>query len=204
MLRSENNPKVLAAITEIVKGNRTTDKPQETKVSEALASRYSTFKPTAEQKPVALQEELSPKQKMHIDKNKNGKIDAHDFKLLKGQKAASVKEKTIDEAGNPAQNAAIAISLIKAGKKEGKMPKPMKEENKDTPGNSYKHQCAIHVKSEQFGEGRTLTSQHAEPDEYGNIAWYDVMFEHGIEKYVASDDLEILVSESHGNHKKKA
>jgi len=204
MLRSENNPKVLAAITEIVKGNRTTDKPQETKVSEALASRYSTFKPTAEQKPVALQEELSPKQKMHIDKNKNGKIDAHDFKLLKGQKPTPVKEETIDEAGNPAQNAAIAISLIKAGKKEGKMPKPMKEAHKDTPGNSYKHQCAIHVKSEQFGEGRTLTTQHAEPDEYGNIAWYDVMFEHGIEKYVASDDLEILVSESHGNHKKKA
>jgi hypothetical protein len=191
MLRSENNPKVLAAITEIVKGNRTIDKPQETKVSEALASRYSTFKPTAEQKPVALQEELSPKQKMHIDKNKNGKIDAHDFKLLKGQKPTPVKEETIDEAGNPAQNAAIAISL-------------MKEAHKDTPGNSYKHQCAIHVKSEQFGEGRTLTTQHAEPDEYGNIAWYDVMFEHGIEKYVASDDLEILVSESHGNHKKKA
>ena len=204
MLRSENNPKVLAAITEIVKGNRTTDKPQETKVSEALASRYSTFKPTIGQTPVLMQEELSPKQKMHIDKNKNGKIDAHDFKLLKGQKAAPVKEEAIDEVGNPAQNAAIAISLIKAGKKEGKMPKPMKEENKDTPGNSYKHQCAIHVKSEQFGEGRTLTSQHAEPDEYGNIAWYDVMFEHGIEKYVASDDLEILVSESHGNHKKKA
>ena len=204
MLRSENNPKVLAAITEIVKGNRTTDKPQETKVSESLASRYSTFKPTAGQTSVLVQEELSPKQKMHIDKNKNGRIDAHDFKLLKGQKPAPVKEEAIDEAGNPAQNAAIAISLIKAGKKEGKMPKPMKEALKDTPGNSYKHQCAIHVKSEQFGEGRTLTSQHAEPDEYGNIAWYDVMFEHGIEKYVASDDLEILVSESHGNHKKKA
>jgi hypothetical protein len=87
------------------------------------------------------------------------------------------------------------IAMLKAG--------GVKEE-KDTPGNSYKHQCAIHVKSEQFGEGRTLTTQHAEPDEYGNIAWYDVMFEHGIEKYVASDDLEILVSESHGNHKKKA
>lgn len=224
MLRSESNPKVLAAITEIVKGNRTTDKPQETKVSEALASRYSTFKPTAEQRPVALQEELSPKQKMHIDKNKNGKIDAHDFKLLKGQKPAPMKEEEqANEAHTMSHQAATTMKHIPnaspALKKAAKDIKPgvagyrdriamlkaggVKEE-KDTPGNSYKHQCAIHVKSEQFGEGRTLTSQHAEPDEHGNIAWYDVMFEHGIEKYVASDDLEILVSESHGNHKKKA
>ena len=33
-----------------------------------------------------------------IDKNKNGKIDAHDFKLIKGQKAAPVKEEQTDEA----------------------------------------------------------------------------------------------------------
>jgi hypothetical protein len=49
-----------------------------------------------------------------------------------------------------------------------------------------------------------VTSQHAEPDEHGNIAWYDVMFEHGIEKQVSTDELEVLMSESHGNHKKKA
>ena len=64
-----------------------------------------------------------------IDKNKNGKIDAHDFKLLKGQKAAPMKEESVEEAANRAQQAAIAISLIKAGKKDGKMPKPMKEED---------------------------------------------------------------------------
>lgn len=167
MLRSENNPKVLSAITEIVRGNRTTDQPQATKVSEALASRYSTFKPVVEQKPVALQEELSPKQK----------------------KIAKV-------AGHPAKIDAADFKALRAGKKV--------EEAKDTPGNSYAHQCAIHVKSEQFGEGRTLTSQHAEPDEHGNIAWYDVMFEHGIEKQVSTDELEVLMSESHGNHKKKA
>lgn len=78
--------------------------------------------------------------------------------------------------------------------------KPVKE-NLDTPGNST-HQCAIHVKSEQFGEGRTLTSQHAEPDELGNIAWYDVMFAEGI-KRVETKDIEILVTESHMNHTKK-
>lgn len=75
------------------------------------------------------------------------------------------------------------------------------KENKDTPGNST-HQCAIHVKSEQYGEGKTLTSQHAEPDQNGHIEWYDVMFDEGI-KRVMTSDIEVLVSESHMNHKKK-
>ena len=79
--------------------------------------------------------------------------------------------------------------------------KAVKEENMDTPGNST-HQCAIHVKSEQFGEGRTLTSQHAEPDAQGNIAWYDVMFAEGIHR-VETKDIEVLVSEAHMMHKKK-
>lgn len=76
------------------------------------------------------------------------------------------------------------------------------EENTDTPGNST-HQCAIHVKHEQFGEGKTLFSQHAEPSSDGTIEWYDVMFEHGIEKQVKTADLEIIISEAHMNHKKK-
>lgn len=74
--------------------------------------------------------------------------------------------------------------------------------NTDTPGNSYKHQCAVHVKHSKLGEGKTLHSQHAQPDADGNIAWYDVMFEEGI-KRVDTAELEILVSESHMNHKKK-
>lgn len=77
----------------------------------------------------------------------------------------------------------------------------VQEELKDTPGNST-HQCAIHVKHATMGEGRTLTSQHAEPDAEGQISWYAVMFEHGIEK-VDTKDLDVLVSESHMNHMPK-
>ena len=77
------------------------------------------------------------------------------------------------------------------------------KENKDTPGNSYAHQCAIHVKNEEWGVGRTITTQHADPDQDGNIAWYDVMFEHGIEKQVPTSTLEILVFESHMHSKRK-
>lgn len=72
----------------------------------------------------------------------------------------------------------------------------------DTPGNGYEHQCAVHVKHSKLGEGRTLASQHANPDEEGNIEWYDVMFEHGIER-VMTTDLEIFVSESHMHAKRK-
>ena len=88
---------------------------------------------------------------------------------------------------------------VKTLVKHAKDPLGMKEELQDTPGNST-HQCAIHVKHATMGEGRTLTSQHAQPDTEGEISWYTVMFEHGIEK-VDTKDLEVLVSESHMSHK---
>lgn len=71
---------------------------------------------------------------------------------------------------------------------------------RDTPG---QHSCAVHVKHSTFGEGKALYSQHAEPDDSGLIEWYDIMFEHGIEKQVPTADLEILEAMSHGNHKGK-
>lgn len=66
-----------------------------------------------------------------------------------------------------------------------------------------KHLCASKVMHKEWKEGTPLFSQHAEPSEDGFIQWYDVMFEHGIEKRVPVSELEILVSESHMNHKKK-
>ena len=38
---------------------------------------------------------------------------------------------------------------------------------------------------------------HAMPDVDGNIAWYDVMFEHGIEKGVSINELKVTASEMH-------
>jgi hypothetical protein len=95
----------------------------------------------------------------------------------------------------------FANRLVGINKATKGLVKKIKEET-DTPGNST-HQCAIHVKHAKLGEGKTLFSQHAAPDAEGNIAWYDVMFAEGIEKKVPTTDLEILVSESHMNHKKK-
>jgi hypothetical protein len=66
---------------------------------------------------------------VNLDKNHNGKLDGQDFKILRSMKKPGMKNTPVAEAANRAQQAAIAISLIKAGKKDGKMPKPMKEAN---------------------------------------------------------------------------
>lgn len=144
-------------------------------IKNAYASRGGV-KPVTEE---VISEELSPKQKK-IDVNKNKKIDAYDLATLRSRKSKA--------------QADVADETILDGETISEL--------KDTPGNSA-HQCAIHVKHASLGEGRTLFSQHAEPDEEGNIAWYDVMFAEGIEKHVPTADLEILVSESHMNHTPK-
>lgn len=65
------------------------------------------------------------------------------------------------------------------------------------------HLCATKVFHKEWAEGTPLFSQHAEPDADGNIAWYDVMFEHGIEKGVSIDDLDVLMVETHERHGKR-
>ena len=66
-----------------------------------------------------------------------------------------------------------------------------------------KHNCATHVYHEQWGEGQTIRTMHAEPDENGFVEWYDVMFDHGIEKGVPVAEMKVTLEMSHGNHKKK-
>jgi hypothetical protein len=67
-----------------------------------------------------------------------------------------------------------------------------------------KHMCATKIFKEGFGEGEPLLGEHAIPDDEGNVAWYKVMFEHGIETVDVEDEsVEILMSENHTNHKKK-
>jgi hypothetical protein len=44
---------------------------------------------------------------------------------------------------------------------------------------------------------------HADPDEEGNVAWYDVMFDHGIEEQVSIEELKVTKAESHMHSSKK-
>lgn len=111
--------------------------------------------------------------------------------------------KGTEARGESSEIAKHIFKHISYGQKDYRRQHPdIKKEEADTPGNSYQHQCAIHVKHSKLGEGKTLHSQHADPDADGNIAWYDVMFEHGIEKKVPTAELEVTLSESHMNHKK--
>lgn len=62
------------------------------------------------------------------------------------------------------------------------------------------HMCATHVEHAEWGQGKPIHSQHAAPDENGHIDWYDVMFEHGIEKNVPTANMNILAEAGHMEH----
>ena len=65
-----------------------------------------------------------------------------------------------------------------------------------------KHMCATKVFHKEWNQGTPLKTMHADPDTNGLIEWYDVMFEHGIER-VMTEDMEVLQQESHMHSKKK-
>ena len=72
---------------------------------------------------------------------------------------------------------------------------------------SKTHDCAVVVEHPVWGEGKPLYESHAIPDDNGYVAWYDVEFEHGIEREVPAEDMKIHVMEAHGkklNASKKA
>ena len=77
---------------------------------------------------------------------------------------------------------------------------PPKQGSSEDP--KLTHMCALKVLHPKFGEGKPIMGEHAEPDANGDIWWYKVMFEHGIET-CDTPELDILEEGSHGNHKKK-
>ena len=73
---------------------------------------------------------------------------------------------------------------------------------KDLKKNGKKHDCATHVEHRMWGKGQCISESHAEPDRYGDVAWYDVQFNHGVELGVPVNEMNVLMSEMH-NHGKK-
>ena len=69
-------------------------------------------------------------------------------------------------------------------------------EDSPNPANRQ-HMCAKNVVHEEWGFGKTVPTMHAEPDAEGNVAWYDVMFEHGVEEGVLISELKVTKSEDH-------
>ena len=85
---------------------------------------------------------------------------------------------------------------------ENKQPKEEGLESSPNAANSQ-HLCAKNVVHEDWGEGQPVHGMHAIPNSNGDIAWYDVMFEHGVEKGVSINELKVTKAESHHDHKKK-
>ena len=81
--------------------------------------------------------------------------------------------------------------------KEDKDSESVSEGYKKKGHNGKKHDCATKVEHAEWGPGTCIKTMHAEPDENGHVAWYDVMFEHGIEEEVDVNDLTVLISEKH-------
>ena len=67
-----------------------------------------------------------------------------------------------------------------------------------------KHMCASKIMHKEWKEGTPIIGEHAEPVD-GEVSWYKVMFEHGIETVEVNDpNVEVIEEASHMNHKKKS
>jgi len=77
------------------------------------------------------------------------------------------------------------------------------ESNPVMQGSSGEHKCAKQIAHEEYGVGKPIFGQHAEPDRYGNVAWYDVMFDHGVEERLPVTEMKVIDEMNHGDHKKK-
>ena len=63
---------------------------------------------------------------------------------------------------------------------------------------SKTHDCATLVIHPKWGEGKPVYESHAVPTDEGYVAWYDVEFDHGVEKEVPAEDMKIIKLAEHG------
>ena len=89
-----------------------------------------------------------------------------------------------------------AYQNLKAGVKGYKAADHMKE---GYGKKKKKHDCASKVKHEEYGVGNCIAEMH-DLDENGNVAHYDVLFEHGVEKNVPVETLQILEGHMHEHY----
>ena len=159
--------------------------------------------------PKAVKKKFKDRKDKDIDND--GDVDDSDKFLHKRRKAVSkaIAKEEVDLDDNVeeyAQNAYFKVQSMKAalakvwGLEESKDVEVEEGlENSPNPANKQ-HLCAKNVVHEEWGDGKCITAQHAEPDEEGNVAWYDIMFEHGIEREVSIDNLIVIDEGMHNAH----
>ena len=154
----------------------------------------------------ALKKDFDDRKDKDIDND--GDVDSTDKYLHKRRKAVSkaIAKEGLDEGPFSSKSSKIQTKVAPAVKtfKSKEKPKSKKEgleDKTDNPANSQ-HMCAKNVVHEEWGDGQPIYGQHADPDENGEIAWYDVMFEHGIEKGVSINELKVTREAMHNSHNK--
>lgn len=85
---------------------------------------------------------------------------------------------------------------MKGGKSVPDCKKEEVEGVEEGYGKKKSHKCASKVKHEEWGMGDCIKTMHT-LDEEGNVSHYDVFFDHGIEKNVPADNLEIVKEGMH-------
>jgi hypothetical protein len=124
------------------------------------------------------------------DRSKKGSKDA-DYDSMKGDKKAAKKERDY---------AAFERGKMKKDDPNWKSKKYHTgmhgEQAELAPKKKKKHDCASKVKHEEFGIGNPVKGMH-DLDESGNVAHYDVLFGHGVEKNIPVSSLEILEGHMH-------
>ena len=158
--------------------------------------------------PKAVKKKFKDRKDKDIDND--GDVDSSDEYLHKRRKAVSkaMKEEVeLDEKVEAYDKNGKVVGLYR-NMADAKRLKPNhtykihKEEVEDNPANRQ-HLCAKNVVHESWGEGSCIPTMHADPDEDGNIEWYDVMFDHGIEEQVSIEELKVTKAESHIHASKK-
>jgi hypothetical protein len=96
------------------------------------------------------------------------------------------------EAEKSLRRQEIKKKIIEGKYEKGKEPGDMPKKRKFT----VKHDCATHAEHTEWGNGVMMKEMHT-LDEEGNVTHYDIMFEHGIEKNVPVEELQITMSEKH-------
>jgi hypothetical protein len=110
-------------------------------------------------------------------------------------------ETAADKAAKKAKNRTAGIATA-----ADKLAKEAADLNKANADKAIQHDCATHVEHTTWGKGTPISGEHTiveTTEGHGYVTHYDVMFEHGIEKNVAVEELDILSEMSHGHSKKK-
>ena len=156
------------------------------------------YKEAVDSIPQPIVEKLDPVGKEDSDVNNDGKVDKSDSYLRNRRAAIS---------GN-IRHRRSAIRHSRYNKVRSESAEHDETINESPAAGVAKgslegdlHLCATKIFHEEYGEGTPIYSEHAEPDSEGNIAWYNVEFRDVIVKGLPVEEMVVLQTESHMNHK---